>query len=170
MKQDLIAFYRVQRNIFGICPRSGEIFRLSDCNVFLKTRPKRDWRDELDQESDRLDREEERLNEREEKWREAARKKGREQARKLVQRIDPVFTPRRLNPDDAKVLFHPVDYIVFNGMKANSLRNVVLLDRAATDRDKRKLQRSVEATISRGHYGWTTFLVDADGTVRENGR
>jgi predicted Holliday junction resolvase-like endonuclease len=170
MKRDLTAFYRVQRNIFGICPKSGEIFRLSGCKVFLKTRPKRDWRDELDDESDLLDREEQRLNEREDKWREAARRKGREQARKLVQRIDPVFTPRKLNPDDAKVLFHPVDYIVFNGMKANSLRNLLLLDRTAADRDRRKLQHSVEAAISRGHYEWTTFLVDTDGTVRENDR
>lgn len=170
MKQDLIAFYRVQRNIFGICPKSGEIFRLSDGKVFLKARPKRDWRDELDDELARLDREEERLNEREEKWREAARKKGRDQARKLVQCVDPVFTPRRLNPDDAKVLFHPVDYIVFNGMKADALRNLVLLDRAAIDGDRKKLQRSVEATVSRGHYEWTTFLIDDDGTVRENDR
>ena len=170
MKRDLIAFYRVQRNIFGICPKSGEIFRLSDCKVFLKTRPKRDWRDELDRESDRLDREEERLNEREEKWREAARRKGRDQARTLVRCIDPVFTPRKLNPDDAKVLFHPVDYIVFNGMKADALTNVLLLDRAPTDGDSSRLQRSIEATVSRGHYEWTTFFVDDDGIVRENDR
>jgi len=170
MKRDLIAFYRVQRNIFGICPRSGQIFRLSDCKVFLKAKPKRDWKDELDHESDLFDRAEERLSEREEKWREAARRKGREQARKLVRCIDPIFTPRKLNPDDAKVLFHPVDYIVFNGMKVDSLRNLVLLDRAAMDEDRRKLQRSVEATVSRGHYEWTTFFVDEDGTVRENDR
>lgn len=29
MKADLVAFYRIQRNIFGICPRSGSLFRLS---------------------------------------------------------------------------------------------------------------------------------------------
>jgi predicted Holliday junction resolvase-like endonuclease len=72
--------------------------------------------------------------------------------------------------DDAKVPFHPVDYIVFNGMKADGLRNLVLLDRAAIDGNRRNLQRSVEATISRGHYELTTFLVGDDGTVRENDR
>lgn len=41
---------------------------------------------------------------------------------------------------------------------------------SAIDGGRRKLQRSVEATISRGHYEWTTFLVDDDGTVRENDR
>ena len=72
--------------------------------------------------------------------------------------------------DDAKVPFHPVDYIAFNGMKADGFRNLVLFDRAAIDGNRRKLQHSVEATISRGHYEWTTFLVDDDGTVRKNDR
>ncbi len=167
MKQELVGFYRVQRNIFGICPKSGNIFRLSDCKVFLRSKPKRDWKDNLDHESDRLDRIEERLDDREEELREAARKKGREQAAKLVKCIDPVFTPRKLNPDDAKVLFHPVDYIVFNGMKADSLRNLLLLDRTATSRERKTIQRSVESVVSKGHYEWVTITIAEDGTVHE---
>jgi predicted Holliday junction resolvase-like endonuclease len=169
MKQDLIRFYRVQRNIFGICPHSGHIFRLSDCKVFLRTKPKRDWKDELNHESDRLDRGEERLDEREEQLREVARKKGRKQAFQTIKRIDTVFAPRKLNPDDAKVLFHPVDYIVFDGMKTAAMKNLLLLDRSGTTGDRRALQRSIEKTVSRGNYEWVTISIDDDGRVHEKG-
>jgi predicted Holliday junction resolvase-like endonuclease len=169
MKQELVNFYRVQRNIFGICPYSGEIFRLGDCKVFLRTKPKRDWKDELDHESDRLDRKEERLEEREEQLREVARAKGRKQAFRTIKRIDTVFTPRKLNPDDAKVLFHPVDYVVFNGMKAASIKNLLLLDRSGTTGERRALQRSIEKTISKGNYEWVTISIDDDGKMHEKG-
>jgi predicted Holliday junction resolvase-like endonuclease len=168
MKQELVGFYRVQRNIFGICPKSGNIFRLSDCKVFLKSKPKLDWKDKLDNESDRLQGIEDKLDEFEGKLREAGRKKGRRQAAMLVKSIDPVFTPRKLNPDDAKVLFHPVDYIVFNGMKADSLKNLLLLDRNAASGDRKALQRSVEKVVNNGDYEWVTISVNEDGTVRES--
>lgn len=168
MKQELVGFYRVQRNIFGICPKSGNIFRLSDCKVFLKSKPKHDWKDKLDHESDRLQGVEDKLDELEGKLREAARKKGRRQASMLVKSIDPVFTPRKLNPDDAKVLFHPVHYIVFNGMKADSLKNLLLLDRNAVSGDRKALQRSIEKVVTKGDYEWVTISVNEDGTVQEN--
>jgi predicted Holliday junction resolvase-like endonuclease len=167
MKQELVGFYRVQRNIFGVCPKSGEIFRLSDCRVFLRTKPKRDWKDEIDRETDRLGDAEKRLDDKEEVLREAARKKGREQAIKAVKRLDPVFTPRKLNPDDAKVLFHPVDYIVFNGMKSDCMKNVLLLDRAGTTKERTALQRSIEKVVSKGQYEWVTISIDGDGQVHE---
>jgi len=169
MKQELVGFYRVQRNIFGICPHSGEIFRLSDCKVFLRTKPKRDWKDELDHESDRLDGIKERLDQKEEQLREPARKKGRIQALQMIKSLDPVFTPRNLNPDDAKVLFHPVDYVVFNGMKADSMKNLILLDRSGKTGDRRALQQSIEKTVSRGAYEWVTISIDDDGKVHEKG-
>lgn len=167
MKQELVGFYRIQRNIFGVCPKSGHIFRLSDCKVFLGRKPKHDWKDELDNESDRIDRAETKLEEQEDKLRDAAREKGRLQAANAIKQIDPVFTPRKLNPDDAKVLFHPVDYIVFNGMKSASLKNLLLLDRSAASKERMALQRSIEKTVSRGNYEWVTFSIDGDGQVHE---
>jgi predicted Holliday junction resolvase-like endonuclease len=147
--------YRIQRNIFGICPHSGEILRLSDCKVFLRTQPKRDWKDELDHESDRLDRIEERLDEKEEQLRETARKKGRTQALHTIKRLDPVFTPRNLNPDDAKVLFHPVDYIVFDGMKAASMKNLAQ-PKSGSRSSKASRKLSAGATMSGSRSPLTT--------------
>lgn len=38
-----------------------------------------------------------------------------------MKQVDKVIHPQKLNPDDAKVIFHPVDYAVFNGMKDSNM-------------------------------------------------
>jgi len=164
---DLIQFFAIQRNIFGICPRSMQVFRLSDCKVYLKTRPKQDWMDRLDMEVQRLDKVEERLEEKEQRLREKAREKGRRLAMRTVRRIDPIFTPRHLNPDDAKVVFHPVDYVVFDGMKnSDRIKSVVLLDRQAKLPDRHRLQRSIRKAVEAEKYEWMTIRVGEDGSIR----
>lgn len=167
MKSDLAAMYRIQRSIFGICPHSGRLFRLSDCKIFQRTKPKSDWMDGIIQASQRLDQIENTLDEREEGLREAARKKGRRLAMRAVRGIDPVFTPRKLNPDDAKVLFHPVDYVVFKGMKSGLMKRILLLDGASTSKDRIALQRSIAKAVEKENYEWLTIRVDDDGGVHE---
>lgn len=168
MKSDILKFFSLQRQIFGICPNSEQFFRLSDCKVYIKTRPTKDWMDNFDLESKRLDVMEARIGEKEEALREKAREKGRKEANRLVRKIDKVFTPRKLNPDDAKVVFHPIDYIVFNGMKnGDSIRNIVLLDRQTRSSAHRRLQYSIEKTIERGNYDWLTLRVLEDGSIKE---
>src|SRR5881396_2866699 len=107
MKSDILKFFSIQRQIFGICPRSGELFRLSDCKVYVKSKPTHDWMDKLDAKSRLLDGMEEKIDEAEEGLREKAREKGRKLAYRTIKALDTVFTPRKLNPDDAKVVFHP---------------------------------------------------------------
>ncbi|MFH1620032.1 MAG: Holliday junction resolvase-like protein [bacterium] len=165
MNKDLLEFFNIQNKIFGVCPVSGQLFRLSDCKIFLKKRPEADWMDKLDREAARLDEAQVRLDERESVMRE----KGRKQALKRVKKIDKVFTPRRLNPDDAHVIFHPVDYVVFNGLTHNApdMKNILLLDRTTKDPQARKTQASIEKAVSKGRYEWLTLRVDESGEVAE---
>jgi len=86
---------------------------------------------------------------------------------KAIRKIDPVFTPRKLNPDDAKVIFHPIDYIVFNGMKApEPIKNIILLDRQAIGTDHRALQKSIEKVVEHENYEWQTLRVQEDGKIK----
>lgn len=168
MSSDIVRFFAVQRSIFGLCPCCGELFRLSDTRVFLKTRPKKDWMDILRARDARLDGVEERIDSAEEALREKARIVGRRSARLAVRRIDPVFAPRRLNADDAKVLFHPVDYVVFRGMKEQgTIREIILLDGETRAPDRIRVQKSIEKVIEMGNYEWLTVRVQEDGTVVE---
>lgn len=65
------------------------------------------------------------------------------------------------------MIFHPVDYIVFNGMKENSLKNLLLLDRETKSTEHRMLQRSIERVIEKGNYEWQTLRVLEDGRIKE---
>jgi len=168
MKNDLLYYFTLQRSIFGICPCCGELFRLSDARVFIRTRPARDWLDRLDAESARLDLVEERLEEQKEALSEKARVRARLQARRAVRKVDRVFDPRHLNPDDSKTILHPVDFVVFNGMKDGpSIRNLVLLDHESRSKERRLLQKSIERAVEKGRYEWRTLRVQENGVVKE---
>ncbi len=168
MNPDIFTFFDIHHQIFGICPNPGcsEFFRLSECRVFLRKKPELDWLDKIDKEQDRLDNVEQRINDKEEDLREEARARGRSLAQIAVKKIDPVFTPRNLNPDDAKVIFHPVDYVVFNGLKNGPVKNIILLDRLAKESTHRRVQESIEQVIHRGNYEWQTLRVQDNGEVK----
>ena len=166
MNSDLMRLLSLQNQIFGICPKSGRFFRLSEARLFIRKKPVPDWMDELDRKGRLLDKAEDRLDSRENEIREKARQKGRVKAQRVIKKIDPVFTPRKLNPDEAKVLFHPVDYLVFSGMKSREpIRKLVFLDRKVRSKDQKRIQRSVEQAVEKERYDWVTLRVDNDGKV-----
>ena len=167
MKSDIVKFFGLQRQIFGICPKCEDFFRLSDCKIFIKKKPLADWMDKITLEEDRLDGLEERLEEKKKDLQEKAQEKGRKRAQLAVKKIDPIFTPGNLNPDDAKVIFHPIDYIIFNGMKApEPIKNIILLDRQTKDGDHRALQKSIEKVVEHENYEWQTLRVQEDGKIK----
>jgi predicted Holliday junction resolvase-like endonuclease len=167
MESDVVKFFALQRQIFGICPRCQDFFRLSDCKIYLKKKPVPDWMDEITLEKDRLDEAEEKLDGKKKDLQKKAQEKGRKRAQLAVKKIDPIFTPRKLDPDDAKVIFHPIDYIVFNGMKApEPIKNIILLDRKEKGKDHRGLQRSIEKVVEHENYEWQTLRVLEDGKIK----
>lgn len=107
MRSDLLDFFSLQRQIFGICPKCGDFFRLSDCNIYLKKKPTPDWMDKIDGERNRLIKIEERLDEKEEELREKAREKGRQLAQRTVKKIDKIFPLVGLIPTTPKLFFTP---------------------------------------------------------------
>ena len=167
MKSDIVTFVGLQRRIFGVCPQCQDFFRLSDTKVFLRKRPESDWMDRLASENERLDNLEARLDDKLAGLRHAARERGRCAAQSRIRKIDRVFSPLKLNPDDAKVLFHPIDYVVFKGMNGSTgLQCITLLDRVEKSREHRALQRSIEKAVEKGHYSWTTLTIQDDGKIK----
>lgn len=171
MSTQVIEFYSALRQIFGVCDCCGEVFRVSDCKLYQKNKPANDWKEKIDSEIDRLDRLEEKLEEKIEKAREAAREAGRKEADKLVKKIDPIFSPLRLNPNDAKVIFHPVDFIVFDGMNNNKgeavIKNISLLDKSLRTGEDKTLQTSIETAVQEENYEWLTLRVEENGEITE---
>jgi predicted Holliday junction resolvase-like endonuclease len=164
---ELLKFFQIQRQIFGVCPSSGRLFRLSDCHIYVKKKPTNDWMQEIEAAQRRINKNSEKLDEQEEAVMEAARATGRKQAGFAVKKIDKIFYPSKLNPDDAKVIFHPVDYIVFNGMKKGVMKNLILMDKKEKSISERKLQSSIERVVEKGQYEWVTLRIAQDGGISE---
>jgi predicted Holliday junction resolvase-like endonuclease len=170
MHQQTLLFFQYQRQIFGICTCCGEFFRLSDCKVYQEAKAPTDWLDKLEKDERKIDLEEEKLAEVMEELKQAARVKGRNTANRMVKQVDKVFHPQKLNPDDAKVIFHPVDYVVFNGMKDNKtegLKNILLLDGEKRSTEGKKIQKSIMKAVDKGNYEWITLRVENDGGIKE---
>ena len=143
---------------------------MSDCKVYQEAKAPTDWLDKLEKDERRIDLAEEKLSEVLEELKQAAREKGRNTANRMVKQVDKVFHPQQLNPDDAKVIFHPVDYVVFNGMKENKtegLDNIVLLDGEKRSTEGKKIQKSIMKAVDKGNYEWITLRVENDGGLKE---
>lgn len=167
----MLLFFQYQREIFGICPCCDEFIRLSDCKIYKDERKSSDWLDKLGNEERKLDTLEAQITEDLKFYNEEAREKGRKEANKKMKKVDKIFTPQKLNPDDAKVIFHPVDFVVFNGMKNGSngeaLKNIVLLDSEKKSTEHKQVQNSIIKTIENQIYEWITLRVDVDGNISE---
>lgn len=170
MHQQTLLFFQYQRQIFGICTCCGDFFRLSDCKVYQEAKAPTDWLDKMGKDERWMDLAEEKLNLVLEELKQAARVKGRNTANRIVKQVDKVFHPQKLNPDDAKVIFHPVDYVVFNGMKENKtdgLDNILLLDGEKITTEGKRIQKSIMKVIDKGNYEWITLRVENDGSIKE---
>lgn len=167
MKKDLLDFFSLERSIFGICPNGGHFFRLSDCKVYQKKKPEKDWFELMREKETNLGDYEGKTEERRNILRQRATERGAALGRKRANKLDPVFSRLKLNSADAKVIFHPIDYIVFDGMNGNGCRTkrVVLLDRIAKDSAHGKVQKSIEAAVSRGRYEWKTMTIEDSGKI-----
>ena len=169
--QQMLLFFQYQREIFGICPCCNEFIRLSDCKIYKDERKSSDWLDKLGNEERKLDTLEAKIDEDLKFYNEVAREKGRKEANKKMKKVDKIFTPQKLNPDDAKVIFHPVDFVVFNGMKngsnGDSLKNIILLDGERKTTEHKQVQKSIIKTVESENYEWITLRVDEDGKISE---
>jgi predicted Holliday junction resolvase-like endonuclease len=64
-------------------------------------------------------------------------------------------------------LFHPIDYMVFRGMKdSDSIKGILLLDREAKDGNHRTIQKSIEKVVEHENYEWQTLRVQEDGKIK----
>ena len=120
---DVVELFSTMRSIFGICPCCGNFFRLSDCRIFLRGNPRKDWKDKLEACDSKLGDLELSIDERKQELQAVAAAKGRRDTQRAIRKVDPIFAPVGLHADDPKVLFHPIDYVVFNGMNSSEQRS-----------------------------------------------
>lgn len=160
-----LAFFQEAKRVFGICPCCGELFRLSDATLFTKEPPPRTEFDALDEARRKLERAVARFEEQEEALREKAKASGQKAAQKRLKAIARPFVKRKIDPQDVKVLFDPIEFVAFRGMSNGEVEAVSLIDRPAARKDREKLQDSIRRTVQDGNFEWRELRIDADGRV-----
>jgi predicted Holliday junction resolvase-like endonuclease len=165
MSSDLAMAFGDLGQILAVCPCCQDIFYVSESRPYLVGKRPKSVVDRLRAASQKLDREEEALNLIEYELRERAAMAGRLTAKKLLRKIDPVFSGAGYDPQDVKVIFNPVTYIVFQGLATNDLRKVTLLAHQAQDTTTERVHKSIERTIERGNFEFRVLRVDDQGQV-----
>lgn len=170
MPSDVIRIFDEFRSIFGICPCCGEVFRLGDASLHAKgKRPSTEF-DRLGARAQALDRAEERFDAREAQLREIAQARGRQQARRVLRRIDPVFTGHDFEVQDVKVLFDPVQFVVFRGLNGPRFKEIVFVDGPPRTSTREKTLKSIQTAITRGNCDWLTLRLSEDGRIVRDGQ
>ncbi len=169
MSSEIISFFNIQRKIFGVCEKCSSIFRLSDCKIYTSKKPAEDWLDDIDTELQKLDDMETKIEEKRKENKAKAAALGRREAKKVMKKIDPVFTPMGIDPEDVFGIFHPVDYVVFDGMNSgkenNAIKSIILLDGTKNTPEQKTLQKSIEKAVEKEQYEWVTLRVDEQGKI-----
>ena len=162
---NVVAFLQESSRIFGVCPCCGELFRLSDAQVFIRRAPPRTPFDELEDARRKLLAAIERYEAKEEALRAKALELGQAAARRRLKQIAGPFVRRRIDPQDVKVVFSPVEFIAFRGMSAGMVSKIELIDRPAKSRAQESMQNSLAKAVAAGHYEWKVLRITEDGRV-----
>lgn len=160
----LTSFQEMKR-IYGLCPCCGEPFRLSDVSLYTRSAPPKTAFDELEIDQKRLQNAWERFDNVEDRLRQKARELGQKAAGRRLRRLLPFFTQRKLNPQDVKVLFHPVEYVAFCGMNGGQCRSIDFIDRPADSARREAIQKSLDESIRKARMEWQTYRVSPDGAL-----
>jgi len=163
MTRSLSAFFDELARLAGVCPGCGYVFRVTDAKPFKLVPHQPTVLDKIEAQQARIDTALEKLRQAELMLRDAARKAGLARAKRQLRRIDAVFTGAKLDPHDVKVLFDPVEYIVFDGMSRGKLRRVLLLSTDAADANRLAAHASVASAVNRGEVCFRTLRVSRDG-------
>jgi len=151
--------------ILCVCPCCGSLFYLSEANPFLKGKQPQSIIDSLRVTEQRMGRAEERLIETASDLKEEAALAGRRKTKRLLKKIDTMFSGADYDPQDVKVIFNPVTFIIFDGMTRNHLTEIVLLGREPQDRVTEQIHKSIQHVIEKGNLEFRTLQVDNSGRV-----
>lgn len=163
------------QEVLGICPCCGDIFRLVEAKFIFpkrKTRPSEyldveELEAQLSAGEVRLSLQEERFEDGLEAKRETLRALGRKQAKQRLRRIDPVFSGRKVDPQDVRVVFDPVEFVVFHGLNAGpDLSHIELVSRVPVTKNEETVADAIGKTIRNGNVDFETLQLDGEGRFR----
>lgn len=161
------------QEVLAICPCCGEIFRLVEGKfIFPQKRPETceyleliAFEGKLSDKEKRLASAEERFVERLREQRQQLTEQGRRQAKKKLKKIDPTFSAKDIDPQDVKVIFNPVEYLIFHGLNSEDGVDLVeFVSRSPDSKTQETIVKSIDKTIRDGDVEFETLHMRDDGS------
>lgn len=90
---------------------------------------------------------------------------GQRQMRKQLLKIDQVFSAQKINPQDVKVMFDPVDYVVFHGLNGRGVKEIRFVNHEPESRQQERLVKAIAKVIKTGDIGFSVLRVNHDGAI-----
>ncbi len=106
-----------------------------------------------------------------EKWKQAEEKKIRKDAAsksrstltgKITEHFIPYLPDFPYDPQDARFLGAPIDFVVFDGMSAGELKEVVLVEVKTNTSGLSKRERQLRDAVNEGRVKWTEVRRNVD--------
>ena len=94
-----------------------------------------------------------------------SREAGNKSAKRMLKKIDPVFSGRGIDPQDVKVIFDPIEYVVFDGMHKKAIKKIELLGRKPKNKKEENIEKSINKAIEKGDYNFKVLRIDKDGNI-----
>lgn len=169
----LATFIEDGQRLIAQCPHCDELFQVLHARfIFPAKDPGRcDYADLLALQattsrlSGRLDRAQERFELERDAISAAATALGQRKARRHVLRIDQVFSARKIDPQDVKVLFDPVDYVVFHGLNGKGVKEVRFMSHEPESVQQERIVKAIAKVIKAGEVRFSTLRVNKEGGI-----
>ena len=154
------------KTILCVCPECNRMIRLSDLHLRTEGRMVKTWLDQYDLAEKKMERREMRFEDKEEEIREKARARGRRQVPKLIRKsMHEKFAKLNYDPYDIKALLHPIDFIVFDGMNKDRMKDVILLTNRTNNPYLKKLHKGIGRAVKDKAYDWKVLRVTDNGEI-----
>jgi hypothetical protein len=89
---------------------------------------------------------------------------------KVTEHIAPYFPEFRYNPRDARFLGSPVDLVVFDGLDAGSVKQVVFVEIKSGTGSLSQREKQVRDAVTRGSVKWEEIRATIEASPRNSGR
>ena len=163
---EILDIFHKFKTILCICPHCTQLMRLSDLHLRAKTPSPKTWLDERDVKILELQKLEDTFAEKEDEIRKKSVERGRAQVPKIIKKsMNKQFAKLNYDPYDIKPILHPVDFIVYNGMNADNLKDVTFLARITDNDYLKKLHSSIKKAVDAKNYEWSVARVAYDGGI-----
>jgi predicted Holliday junction resolvase-like endonuclease len=110
---------------------------------------------------------EEKFDEKEKDLRRKATEKGRAQVPNLVKQcFDAGLSKLPYDPYDIKALWHPIDFVIFNGLnEKKDVDDIIFLSRMTKDTQLNEVRKTVKETVEKEKYDWKIARVTDKGVI-----